>query len=294
MGTLFLLISAVLDGIKGCLSKPVSRHTATLSDSLLINASRTVLCAVFGFVFCLITLGRMPDGRGGTAVIALLSGASTALFMVSWLMAMRTGAFMTLTVLGTASCIVPILLSALFFGEALSLRHLLGAGLLVLASALLCTYQKKTKGRFAPGEALWIALMFISCSLVNFSQKIFTHTAVGCDTADYNFFTYLVAAVLLTVILPFCRQKGLDTPPAVLLKKTGVLVLLLALSLYFVDYFRTLAAQTVPAGILYPTSSAIVLLINQAYSFLFLKEKPDAGGWTGLVLTLAAIIIINL
>lgn len=148
MGFLYLIISALLDGFKGCASKPVSRHTATLTDSLLVNFCRTVLCAIFGFFFCVMVTGRLPNGGNGLIPVTLLSGMSTALFMISWLMAVRTGAFMTLTVLGTASCILPILLSFLFFGEAISPRQLLGSGILVLASWLLCAYQKKQRDIF--------------------------------------------------------------------------------------------------------------------------------------------------
>ena len=294
MGYLFLVLSALLDGVKGCLSKPVSRHASTAGDSLLINLCRTVLCTLFGFVFCLVKLGRAPTGQGGLLAVTVLSGASTALFMVSWLMAVRTGAFMTVTVLGTAACILPILLSALCFGEALLLRHLIGAVLLVIASWLLCTYQTKIKGRFSVKEIVWIVCMFFSCGLVSFAQKIFVHTVPNGATADYNFFTYLFATAAMLLFLPIVRREGFGQSPRTLLRKTGLLIVCMSLSLYFVDYFRTLSAVTVPAGILYPTSSGLVLFINQGYSILFLKERPGLRGWIGLLLSIVAVISINL
>ena len=294
MGYLFMVLSALLDGVKGCLSKPVSRHASTPGDSLLVNLCRTVLCTLFGLVFCLVTLGRMPAGQGGTLAITVLSGVSTALFMVSWLMAIRTGAFMTVTVLGTASCVLPILLSALCFGEALLLRHLIGAALLIVAAWLLCTYQTKTKGRFSVKQTVWVVCLFLSNGLASFAQKIFVHTVPGGVTADYNFFTYLFAAAAMLLFLPIARREGFGQPPRELLRKTGLLIVCLSLSLYFVDYFRTLAAVTVPAGILYPTSSGLVLLINQGYSIVFLKERPGPRGWIGLLLSIAAMICINL
>ena len=294
MGYLFLIISALLDGVKGCLSKPVSRHTTTLGDSLLINVSRTALCTLFALVFCLTVSGHAPDGRNGMLGVTLLSGASTALFMVSWLMALRTGAFMTLTILGTSSCLLPILLSAIFFGEAILPQHLAGLALLVTASWLLCSYQKKLKGKVSVTEVIWLTLMFISCGFVSFAQKIFVHTVPGGSTADYNFFTYLFATSVMLLFLPASKKEGFGMPPKTLLKKTGLLVLCLSLSLYFVDYFRTLAAATVPAGVLYPMSSGIVMVINLIYSTCFIKEKPTGRTWIGLALTLAAVIVLNL
>lgn len=294
MSYVFLLLSALLDALKSCLSKNLSRFSVNLRDSLILNLFRTLLCVVCGCVMVSLTSAGWPRPDKTFLMISLLSGISMAVFMVSWLLSLRTGALMTLTVLGSASNLIPVVLTFVCFGEPIMPAHLLGLFLFLIASVLLCSYNKKLNGRMSPKAVLSLSLMFLSCGMTAFIQKLFVYTVPEGNTAFFNLLTYAFASLILGIILTVTGKNGGAGHAGLLWRKSGRLIIIMSVSLFFVDFLRTRAAVHIPAGILYPMSSGIVLFINQLYSIFVIKEKPAFRELAGILLALAGMIVINM
>ncbi len=294
MNYIYLLLSALLDGAKGCLSKNLSRISGGFRDSLILNLFRTVLCVICGCIMVPLSSESTPSSVAAILWIPLLSGGTMSVFMVSWLLALRTGALMTLTVLGSAANLIPVILAYICFGEPILTQHLIGLALFLVASVLLCSYNRSLNGKMTPKDILYLTLMFLSCGMMSFVQKLYVYSVPGGNIAFFNLLTYVFASVLLGSLLLINRKDRIKKRAAFLWRKTAPTVIFLSVSLFFVDFFRTKAAVSIPAGILYPMSSGIVLVINQLYSSLVLREKPTPKELTGMLLTLAAMIVINL
>lgn len=118
MGYVFLAISLLCGATKGYCGKRTSGHTERITDAVYANLLRMLLCIVIGF-FVVLFSGKQPalgvDAK--TLAICLFSGLSTSVMAVSWLLAVKKGAYMLVDVFGMLGFTVPIVGSVVCFGE---------------------------------------------------------------------------------------------------------------------------------------------------------------------------------
>ena len=120
MGYLFLMLALTAGGIKAYCGKKTSGDIILSSDSMVMNDLRMGICVVIGFLMILIQ-GELYSISFDTVflLIALLSGISSAAFVVSWLLSVRSGAYMMVEVFLLIGVIVPIVFCRIFFNEAI-------------------------------------------------------------------------------------------------------------------------------------------------------------------------------
>ena len=112
-----------------------------LSSAVGFNAVRMLLCIPIGLLFVCIGTGTVsalaPDGI--MLLISASAGAATSVFVVTWLVAVRTGAYMMVDVFPTLGVIVPVIASRIFFGEEIRWNHIVGILLLAAAAYVMCS-----------------------------------------------------------------------------------------------------------------------------------------------------------
>ena len=116
MGYLFLLIALLAGVTKGYCGKKTSGYTNNFSDAILANTIRMLLCMVIGFIIILAGEGfssLKPDLD--MLLISLLSGISTAVFVVSWLISVKISAYMLLDIFLMLGVLIPLIASNVFF-----------------------------------------------------------------------------------------------------------------------------------------------------------------------------------
>ena len=134
MGYLFLFLALVAGGIKGFCGKKTSGVITLSSDSMVMNVLRMFLCVVIGFFLVLIDGDAHAFSIDSAFLwIALLSGLSLALSLVSWLLSVKSGAYMMVEIFMLVGVIVTVVLCRAFFNESVSLRQTFGMILLFIA-----------------------------------------------------------------------------------------------------------------------------------------------------------------
>ena len=295
VGYVYLLIACLFDSLKSCLSKGVSRYSRGLPAALFLNLCRCVLCALTGVAACLLLEGGFPLFTGASLGIASFAGVMVGAFMVTWLLGLRTGAFMMMTVISAASCMVPTLLSALFLGEPLRLTHLAGIALLIGASWLMCSYSGEVTGSLTPKALLFAGLAFATNGLSTFAQKLYVTKIPDPVPLAYNTWSFLAAVPALGLaFLLLCPRREQKKEGLAALGKTAPSIGVMAVSMYLVYALNTLASSALPAGLLYPMASGLVLLLNQCYSAFVLREKPNGKCLAGIGLAIGAMVVLNL
>ena len=123
MGYLFLSIALLAGVTKGYCGKKTSGYTNSLRDATLANIIRMMLCILIGFILIFITgdLKKLIPSRD-ILLISLLSGASTAVFVVAWLISVKKGAYMMLDIFLMLGVLVPLIASNLFFQESIKAK----------------------------------------------------------------------------------------------------------------------------------------------------------------------------
>ena len=274
---------------------------------MLINLIRIVMC---------IAIGCFVLGAGGefsnllispsALLITVVSGVTTSVFVTTWLLSIRKGAYMLVDVFLMVGVMVTVFCSWVSFGEQVSVREGIGFVVLLIAGLLMCSYQRTLKGKLT----LLAVLLLIACGVANgltdFSQKWFVLTVEDGSVAVFQFYTYIFSALtlLLFYILsgvlekkPQCQDQSesdTDSRRQKLPIKLLVYVLVMAICLYLNSYFKTRAAALLPASQLYPLNQGCGLLISTAMAAVFFHEKPNAKGIIGVVLAFAALLLINL
>ena len=129
MGYLFCILALFMGVTKGYCGKKTSGTITTFPATMLFNAVRMLICIPIGLLFVWFYTGSLsvlrPDGL--TLLISAVSGIATSVFVVSWIAAVRTGAYMMVDVFLTLGVAVPVVLCRLFFEEAQPQQFIISA-----------------------------------------------------------------------------------------------------------------------------------------------------------------------
>ena len=298
MGYLFVLAALLMGATKGYCGKKTSGTITALSDTMLFNAVRMLICIPVGFLFAWIYAGSpsalMVDGR--TLLISAVSGVATSLFVVSWIMAVRRGAYMMVDVFLTLGVIVPVILCRAFFAEAVRLNQVAGIGMLVVAAYIMCTYNASLgREKMSLKSVVLPALCGAANGMTSFAQKWFRYESYA-DVSVFNFYTYVFSAAVLIVCWLAVRGKREGAQPVgrEQLKRLAVYVTVMSLCIFLHSLFSTMAAGHLTSSELYPMMQGGGLTLSMLMSAAFFKEKINGRCLLGIGITFAALLVINL
>lgn len=309
MGYLFLGAALLCGVTKGYCGKRSSGYVTEFRDSLLINLIRMVLCILFGCVMLGFGQSFSELAIDGTVLlITAISGVTTSVFVITWLLSVRRGAYMLVDVFLMLGVMVAILLCWGFFGESVTVRQGIGFFVLLGAVILMCSYQRAIKGKITLPAILLLVMCGVSTGLTDFSQKWFVRAVADKPVAVFQFYTYLFSAITLLIfyvasgVLARRRQtvseSGERQPRRGLGKKLPLAlvgyILVMAICLYLHSYFKTKAAGLLTATQLYPLNQGGALLLSTVMAAVCFHEKPRASSVIGLILAFAALLLINL
>ena len=300
MGYLFLAAALAAGITKGYCGKRTSFAILTRSDSMLINVLRMGACVVIGLLLILVQ-GDASSLKADAFLIfaGALSGVATAAFVVSWLLSVRSGAYMMVEVFLLIGTIVPILLCRVFFEEERGALQIFGMLILLAAVFIMCTYNTSIKGKMSAGSFLLLLLCGLSNGIADFSQKLFVKMRPLGSVAVFNLYTYVFAAAALSVAyLIFCRVdsrgENKHRKPIEIIKPIWYYVLIMAICLFAHSFFKTLAAQRLDAILLYPLNQGCAVVLSLLMSAIVFKEKINAKCIVGIGISFIALLMINL
>lgn len=300
MGYLFLALALASGVTKGYCGKRTSGAIVSNSDSMIMNLLRMILCIAIGMVLVVAQDGLTALTPSTSLIlISALSGIASAAFVVSWLLSVRTGAYMMVEVFLLLGVIVPIILCRILFAEEIGLWQIVGIAILLVSVYIMTTYNSSIKGKLSIKSLLLLLLCGLSNGVADFSQKLFVRTAPEESVAAFNSYTYVFAAATLAVAYIVFRaidkKAGNEPrPPFKVIKPIWHFVVIMAVCLFANSYFKTLAAQYLDAINLYPLNQGSAVVLSLLMSSILFKEKINARCIIGIVLSFAALLMINL
>lgn len=297
MGYLFLSLALLAGSTKGYCGKKTSGFVREYKDAMFTNFVRMVLCILISFLLLALS-GRLSllAVDLNVVLITLLSGVTTSVFVVAWLLAVRRGAYMMLDVFLMLGVIVPLLLSEFLFDEKIRLNQWAGLLMLLVAVVIMCSYNNQIKEKMSLKSLGLLVLCGIANGLTDFSQKLYVKTVADSSAAVFNFYTYIFSALVLLVFYLGAKvtDKTGSSSETDVLRRVGGYVAVMSVCLFLNSYFKTMAAGILPSAILYPLSQGASLILSSFMSMLFFKEKLTAKCITGIALSFAGLLIINL
>ncbi len=295
MGYLFLTISLIAGATKGYCGKMTSGYVNEYKDAMLANTIRMILCILIGFGMTFIQSGWGAFKVDGTTLwISVLSGVTSSIFVVSWLISVKKGSYVMMDVFMMLGMIVPLVGSSIAYGEIIGLRQWFGLAVLMIAVLIMCSYNNSIKGKMSISSLVLLIVCGISNGLTDFSQKLFIEHTDKITIATFNFYTYVFsAAVLLVFYLVFSiKEKGESAPSD--LKHIAGYIAVMSVCLFGSSYFQTKAAEFLPSAQLYPLSKGAALILSSLMSALLFRERLNVKCIVGMILSFVALLIINL
>lgn len=296
MGYLFISVALISGAVKGYCGKRTSGFVTQYKDAMFINMVRMLFCIVIGFLMLAaggsIALLKV-DWK--TLCITALSGVTTSVFVVCWLISVKRGAYMMLDVFLMLGVLVTLLCSYFAFGEPIRPNQWIGLAVLIAAVFIMCSYSNSIKGKMSVLSFVLLVICGVSNGLTDFSQKLYIHTSEVQNAAVFNFYTYIFSALTLLIFYIFFKAKDSSGVGSIgILRSIFPYVLVMSVCLFLNSFFKTRAAHYLTSAQLYPLNQGCSLILSSIMSSVLFKEKLTPKCITGLLLSFAALLIINL
>ena len=299
IGYLFLSIALIAGVTKGYCGKRISGKITTLADSALVNTVRMFFCIVIGLLLLFVQEGFSSlEVSRTTLLISMLSGICSALFVISWLFAVKQSAYMMVEVFLLVGTVIPIALSFLLFDEKIRPIQCIGLVILFIAVYIMSTYNVSIKGKMTFKTMLPLIVAGAANGFADFSQKMFVRIDGADSVSVFNLYTYVFAAAVLLMFYVFNRVKsgraeGEESGFKKLSRLLGY-VLVMSVCLYMNSYFKTLSGSYISATQLYPLNQGAAVILSLLMSSIFFKEKINKKCIIGICLAFVALMFINL
>ena len=294
MAYIYLLISLLAGATKGYCGKRTSGRITGWHNAISANLLRMGLCILIGFgvvVFGGELSGLVPTGKA--LAIYALSGISTSVFVVTWLVAVRTSAYVLMNVFLMLGVVVPMSLGSLCYGESIQWNHWAGLAVLLAATLLLCSYNNGIKQKLTGKGFLVLLISGVANGVTSFSQKMLKYEVPGGSAAVFNFYTYVLSAASLALVLLLYRRSAEEkAQPSPIPGVLGYIVVM-AISLFLNSFFLTMA-NSIPSAILYPLERGTAMILSGLMAAFLFKEKMTVKAICGLVLAFVGLLIINM
>ena len=312
-----VLIALLCMTVKGACGKKTSGYVTVLGHSFWFNLIRMLFCVLIGLglVFAENWQASLAlDGK--MLLICILSGAANAAFLVGWLLAVQKNTMVAVDVTLTLGSMIPAVLCALLFGEALSLQKMLGFALIILASFILSAKKGGTAKEKSLMGILLLILATVGDGLTGFCQQLYRHyyteggslySGVSYSKSVYHFYTYVFAALILLLVCALWSvasyRKGSKEMPheseGSLLRpivKALPYIFVMAVCLFAANYFQTVAANDygMSSQLLYPIIKGGCLITVNITAMLFFGEPITKRSLLGSSVALAGIVVMNL
>lgn len=294
MGYLFLTLALAAGAIKGYCGKRTSGYVNEYKDAMLANTLRMGFCIIIGFVM-IAAQGDIPLLKISPLMLAIcaMSGITTSIFVVSWLVSVKKGAYMMLDVFLMLGVIIPLIGSKVMFGEMIKPTQWVGLAVLLCAVFIMCSYNNSIKEKISISSFILLLICGVANGLTDFSQKLFVKLCDGSSNAVFNFYTYVFSAIVLLICFTVVKTKSGKGAAKVNFRPIFIYILIMSVCLFANSYFKTTAAHFLDSAQLYPLTQGTSLMLSSIMSAVFFKEKLKAKCIIGLVMAFAALIIIN-
>ncbi len=294
MGYIFVFIAIFCGATKGFCGKKTSDYTTNIKSATYFNLLRMALCIFIGFFFVLIESGISSFSLPTSSIlISALSGISTSAFVISWLFAVRRGAYVLVDVFLLLGTILPIILSYFFYGDVIDIFDGIGFAVLLIATIMLFSYSNKVKQKIRFTDYLIFMLTGIANGVCSFSQKMFVRESQA-PVSVFNFYTYIFATALLGIffVIFLLKEKSQEKIP-VAPKKVYMFVTIMSVCLFLASYFSTLSAKYLSSAQLYPLSQGSAIILSTIMASAFFGEKINAKLIFSICLAIVGLLIMN-
>lgn len=280
----YLILAVLASSAVAIIMRLGEKH---VKNSFAMFMANYIVCSLIAFL--LVEDKALFAPREGLSFALLLGLGSGCLYLISLalmkLNISRSGVMLT-SVFMKLGVLVPAMIAIVFFRESPSALQIIGF-VLAVAAILLIYLEPKGEGKAASGKAsvFLLILLFVGGlteSMANIFDKLGS-PALKDHFLLFNFFT----AFLLSLGVTLIRRQKVSWKDIAFGAAIGV-------PNYFATRFLLLSLGSIPAVVVYPIYNVGAIVLISLAGLLLFKEKLSARKLMGMVIIIAALVLLNL
>jgi drug/metabolite transporter (DMT)-like permease len=261
------------------------RYTTVRSRTVWGVMALNYLTGAIVSVVLYLSGGSPPPGQT-TIILAFAAGL---LYIGGMSLNMKTmslrGASITASVV-QLSVLIPIGLSMLLYGEQLRVSQIAGICLAVVSLPLLAS-RPGIDLRKLDGEAIpYMLATLVVIGFAQFTSKVFISSGLGMER-DGFFAVIFTFASLITIPIALKHRKEITRSDIPLGLGVGAFNIL-------GNMFILEALKTLPGAVVFPLNGSGALVLITVASMVLFKEKVSRLNALGMLVTLVAVVLINI
>lgn len=205
--------------------------------------------------------------------------------------AMQGAAMVLVSMFEMAGLLVPCITGSFLFSEPLTTTHILGLLGCIFSAFLLTGGEKQKKSALSAKAWLLLLACLLSNGGIMLTQKVFAVSLPDGNVAAFHFWAFLFSGLFSAVLY---KQAGrMRSAPAKISLRLGLYGVVLSAAMLVISMLSTLASEVIPAVVLFSMSNGGGLLLCTLISAFVYKEKITFKMVAGLLLGVAALMMIN-
>lgn len=291
MGYLYIVIALLAGATKGFMGKRISNTVTTYRQSVFVNMLRMLICVAVSVGTLLIESGGNGFVMDKEAFIyGGLAGVALSAFLITWLLAVRHGAFMLISVSQMFGVVITLICSYFVFRDPIVPKQLIAVLILIAAVLIMASYSSIIKGKLSAVGVFLIIACGTSNGLYDFSLKLFTYYSEA-SVSVLNLISYATSGIVLVAMMSMPSDDSFDKKA---LFKSGFMpVLIMSVCLFINSYFKAAANNYLTVAQVYPLNQAGGLILSALMSAAFFKEKITFRCAIGMALAFVAVILLK-
>ena len=284
---ILLSVSLCLGVAKNIVSKWGEKSFGFLNGLMSVNIMTSIVAlAVFSSGFTGIKSAFAPL----FIVMALIYGLLTLGSQSLYITAMKSSSVSVCSLIYASCFVIPTVYSVIRNGETISLSKLFGI-MLLLFSVVLVSLKNKSDNDSSRKSIKYAVLAMCSAGGVGILQKefgnIYPQDLLNTFLLFAFFFMFLSSLIFKLVLLVKDEKQ-----PVTYNRLFFVPAILLSLSVVFANKLNLILVANIPGIIFFPLINGGTIMLSAVCSGIFFKEKLTVRIWTGIVIGIAAIILI--
>lgn len=287
MSNYALLAFSMAAFLVGSITKKI--YSGKTSGNLRLLYVFNLVCSLLP---CLILLAW--GGIGTVSLFTILLACVFGLVIVAQtiftLKALECGPMSYTNVICSFSTIITALSGAMFFGEALTVTHIIGIALMVV-SFLLAVEKQSGQKATSLRWLLYCVIAFLCTGGIGLMQKVHQSSVFKEELNAFLVIAFGVSALATLPLLLAAPKPATKTDS----KGTVVLIICLVLSgisIALNNKWNLYLSGAMDSAVFFPIVNGGGMALNALAAVIFFREKPTIRQWLGIALGIASVLFL--
>lgn len=293
MKYLLLILATVMASSKAVICKKIGQDSSDGRGTLILNANAFFVAAITILISFAPKIKSFLKISPFSVLLSLVFAAFLLFTQIMQILSMSRGFSSLTSLIYSFGFIIPILYSAAFLGETVSVYQILG--MLLIGVSLLITLPPNKNGRFSFVWLFFTVASMLGSGMNAVIQKIHQSSAFKDELIPFVFFSLLFASVFSAIFSFALKDKGGIKWRSIYTDKKFLLLMIADGAVVGILNFANLSlAGRIPAVIQFPVYNVASMILTAAAGSLFFGERPGVRKLIGFFVGLAAITVIAL